>query len=78
MLAVLRRQMVQALETGKNHDVRVRQIQFVDDEVESNERGAFVSLYQQPVIESSLYGIVALLQSILVYEITIHVCAKNT
>lgn len=62
MLAGLSRQMVQALGTGKDHDVRVKQIQYVIDEVEANERGAFVPLYQQPVIESSLYGVVALLQ----------------
>lgn len=62
MLAGLSRQMVQALGTGKDHDVRVKQIQYVIDEVEENEQGAFVPLYQQPVIESSLYGIVALLQ----------------
>jgi hypothetical protein len=62
MLAGLSRQMVQALGTGKDHDVRVKQIQYVIDEVEENEQGAFVPLYQQPVIESSLYGVVALLQ----------------
>ena len=62
MLAGLSRQMVQALGAGKDHDVRVKQIQYVIDEVEENEQGAFVPLYQQPVIESSLYGIVALLQ----------------
>jgi hypothetical protein len=47
---------------GKDHDVRVKQIQHVISEVEDNERGAFVPLYQQPVVESSLYGLVALLQ----------------
>jgi hypothetical protein len=62
MLAGLRREMVQAFGTGKDHDVRVKQIQYVIDEVEANEQGAFVPLYQQPVIESSLYGVVALLQ----------------
>jgi hypothetical protein len=62
MLAGLSRQMVQALGAGKDHDVRVKQIQHVIDEVEANEQGAFVPFYQQPVIESSLYGIVALLQ----------------
>jgi hypothetical protein len=62
MLAGLSRQMVQALGTGKDHDVRVKQIQHVIDEVEANEQGAFVPFYQQPVIESSLYGVVALLQ----------------
>ncbi len=62
MLAGLSRQMVQALGTGQQHDVRMKQVQFIIDEVEANEQGAFVPLYQQPVIESSLYGLVALLQ----------------
>jgi len=54
--------MVQALEVGQDRDVRMKQIQFIIDEVEANEKGAFVPLYQQPVIESSIYGLVALLQ----------------
>lgn len=62
MLAGLSRQMVQALGAGKDHDIRVKQIQHVIGEVEANEQGAFVPLYQQPVFESSLYGLVALLQ----------------
>ena len=62
MLNGLSRQMVKALETGKDHDVRMKQVQFIIDEVEANEKGAFVPLYQQPVIESSIYGLVALLQ----------------
>jgi hypothetical protein len=62
MLAGLSRQMAQALGTGQNQDVRMKQVQFIIDEVEANEQGAFVPLYQQPVIESSLYGLVALLQ----------------
>ena len=62
MLNGLSRQMVKALETGKDHDVRMKQVQFIIDEVETNEKGAFVPLYQQPVIESSLYGLLALLQ----------------
>ena len=62
MLAGLSRQMVQALGIGKDSDVRVKQIQYVIEEVEANEQGAFVPFYQQPVIESSLYGVVALLQ----------------
>jgi hypothetical protein len=62
MLGALSRQMVQALGIGKDHDIRMKQIQFIIDEVEANEQGAFVPLYQQPVIESSLYGLVALLQ----------------
>jgi hypothetical protein len=62
MLTGLSRQMVQALGVGQDRDVRMKQVQFIIDEVEENEQGAFVPLYQQPVIESSLYGIVALLQ----------------
>lgn len=62
MLAGLNRQIVQTLGVGKDHDIRVKQIQHVISEVEDNERGAFVPLYQQPVVESSLYGLVALLQ----------------
>jgi hypothetical protein len=61
MLAGLSRQMVQAL-GGKDHDIRTKQVQYIINEVEGNEHGAFVPLYQQPVIESSLYGLVALLQ----------------
>ena len=62
MLAGLNRQIVQTLGNGKDHDIRVRQIQHVITEVEDHEQGAFVPLYQQPVVESSLYGLVALLQ----------------
>ncbi|MBH0201946.1 MAG: hypothetical protein HP496_06525 [Nitrospira sp.] len=62
MLAGLSRQMVQTLGIGKDHDVRVKQIQHVINEIENNEQGAFVPLYQQPVVESSMYGLVALLQ----------------
>jgi hypothetical protein len=62
MLAGLSRQMIQILGIGKDHEVRAKQIQYIISEVEANERGAFVPLYQQPVIESSLYGLVALLQ----------------
>jgi len=47
---------------GKDQDFRAKQIQQITEEVESNQQGAFVPLYQQPVIESPLYGLVALLQ----------------
>jgi hypothetical protein len=68
MLNGLSRQMVKALETGENHDVRMKQVQFIIDEVEANEKGAFVPLYQQPVIESSIYGLVALLQYLYAHQ----------
>jgi hypothetical protein len=67
MLAGLGRQMIQALGVGQDRDIRMKQIQFIIDEVEANEQGAFVPLYQQPVIESSLYGLVALLQYLYVH-----------
>src|SRR5262249_22685094 len=67
MLAGLSRQMVQTLGLGKDYDVRMKQVQYLIDEVEANEQGAFVPLYQQPVIESSLYGLVALLQYLYVH-----------
>lgn len=62
MLAGLSRHMIRILGIGKDHEVRAKQIQYIIGEVEANERGAFVPLYQQPVVESSLYGLVALLQ----------------
>ncbi len=62
MLDALSRKMVQVLGSGKDHDLRMKQVQFIIDEVEAHHQGAFVPLYQQPVIESSLYGLVALLQ----------------
>lgn len=68
MLDGLSRHMVQALEVGQDRDVRMKQIQFIIDEVEANEKGAFVPLYRQPVIESSLYGIVALLQYLYAHQ----------
>jgi len=68
MLAGLSRQMVQALGVGQDRDVRMKQIQFIIDEVEANEQGAFVPLYQQPVIESSIYGLVALLQYLYAHQ----------
>ena len=62
MLSRLSRQVAQALGAGKDHEVRAKQIQHIIGEVEANEHGAFVPLYQQPVVESSLYGLIALLQ----------------
>ena len=47
---------------GKDQDFRGKQIQQITEEVDSNQQGAFVPLYQQLVIESSFYGLVALVQ----------------
>jgi hypothetical protein len=62
VLAGLSKQMIQALGLGKDHEVRAKQVQYIIDQVEANQKGAFVPFYQQPVVESSLYGVVALLQ----------------
>jgi hypothetical protein len=62
VLAGLSKQMIQALGLGKDHELRAKQVQYIIDQVEANQKGAFVPFYQQPVVESSLYGVVALLQ----------------
>jgi hypothetical protein len=62
VLAGLSKQMIQALGLGKDHEIRAKQVQYIIDQVEANQQGAFVPFYQQPIVESSLYGVVALLQ----------------
>jgi hypothetical protein len=62
VLAGLSKQMIQALGLGKDYEIRAKQVQYIIGEVEANQKGAFVPFYQQPVVESSLYGVVALLQ----------------
>lgn len=62
VLSALNKQLLQTMGLGKDQEHRVKQVQFLVEEIESNHQGAFVPLYQQPVIESSLYGLVALLQ----------------
>jgi hypothetical protein len=62
VLAGLSKQMIQALGLGKDHEVRAKQVQYIISEVEANQKGAFVPFYQQPIVESSFYGLVALLQ----------------
>jgi len=62
VLLGLSKQMIQALGLGKDHEVRAKQVQYIIDQVEANQKGAFVPFYQQPVVESFLYGVVALLQ----------------
>jgi hypothetical protein len=62
VLIGLSKQMVQAIGLGKDHEIRAKQVQYIIDQVEANQKGAFVPFYQQPVVESFLYGVVALLQ----------------
>jgi hypothetical protein len=62
VLVALSKQMLQALGMGKDHEIRAKQVQYIIDQVEANQKGAFVPFYKQPVVESSFYGLVALLQ----------------
>jgi hypothetical protein len=62
VLVGLSKQMIQAIGLGKDHEIRAKQVQYIIDQVEAIQKGAFVPFYQQPVVESSLYGIVALVQ----------------
>ena len=62
VLLALSKQMLQALGMGKDHEVRAKQVQYIIDQVEANQKGAFVPFYKQPVVESFFYGLVALLQ----------------
>jgi hypothetical protein len=62
VLSDLSRQLLQTWGRGKEQEFRAKQIQRITEEVESNQQGAFVPLYQQPAVESSLYGAIALLQ----------------
>ena len=62
VLVALSKQMMQALGMGKDQEVRAKQVQYIIDQVEANQKGAFVPFYKQPVVESSFYGLVALLQ----------------
>jgi hypothetical protein len=45
--------------TGEQGGKLTRQ---VIEDIEAVDKGAFVPLWQQPVVESSLYGLLALLQ----------------
>lgn len=47
---------------GEDGKVQANLAAHVRDEIESIGRGAFMPLWQQPIVESSLYGILALLQ----------------
>lgn len=58
----LNRLMLQALDRGAAGDADVKLTRQVIDDIEAVGRGAFVPLWQQPVVESSLYGFVAILQ----------------
>ncbi len=58
----LNRLVLQGLDRGGDGDADVKVTRQVIDDIEAVGRGAFVPLWQQPVVESSLYGLVAILQ----------------
>jgi hypothetical protein len=58
----LNRQVLQGLSLGQVGEADVNLTRQIIQSIEAVGQGAFVPLYQQPVVESSLYGLVALLQ----------------
>jgi hypothetical protein len=61
-LTTMGKKLIQVMGVGKDQDYRVKQTQQIIEEIESNQKGAFMPFYQQPAVESGLYGLVALLQ----------------
>jgi len=58
----LNRQVLQGLSLGEAGEADVNLTRQVIQSIEGVSQGAFVPLYQQPVVESSLYGLVAVIQ----------------
>ena len=61
-LARLNRAVLRGLDRGAEGDADVKLTRQVMEDIEAVGRGAFVPLWQQPVVESSFYGILAVLQ----------------
>lgn len=61
-LVRLNRAVLKGLDHGAGTDADVELTRQVIEDIEAVNRGAFVPLWQQPVIESPMYGLVALLQ----------------
>lgn len=61
-LARLNQQVLQGLDRGVGGEPDVKLTRQVIEDIEGVRQGAFVPLWQQPVIESSFYGVLALLQ----------------
>jgi hypothetical protein len=58
----LNRMVLKGLEQGTGGDAEVKLTRQVIEDIESVGRGAFVPLWQQPVVESSVYSLMALAQ----------------
>jgi hypothetical protein len=61
-VARLNHLVLQGLDRGAAGDSDVKLTRQVIEDIEAVGRGAFVPLWQQPVVESSMYGLLALLQ----------------
>lgn len=61
-LVRLNQQVLQGLDRGAAGEPDVKLTRQVIEDIEGVSQGAFVPLWQQPVIESSFYGVMALLQ----------------
>lgn len=61
-VARLNHSVLQGLDRGAQNDADVKLTRQVIDDIEAVGQGAFVPLWQQPVVESSFYGLLALLQ----------------
>jgi hypothetical protein len=61
-LARLHRIVLQGLDRGSAGEPDVKLTRQVIEDIEVVDKGAFVPLWQQPVVESSFYGLLALLQ----------------
>lgn len=61
-LARLHQLFLQGLERGTTGELDVKMTRQIIDDIEAVNKGAFVPLWQQPVVESSFYGLLALLQ----------------
>jgi hypothetical protein len=61
-VARLNHSVLQGLDRGAESDADVKLTRQVIEDIEAVGQGAFVPLWQQPVVESSFYGLLALLQ----------------
>lgn len=61
-LARLNHQVLQGLDRGSAGEADVKLTRQVIEDIEAVGQGAFVPLWQQPVVESSFYGLLAILQ----------------
>ena len=61
-LTYLNQHILKGLDRGDGNDGNVKLTRQVVKDIESVSQGAFVPLWQQPVVESSFYGVLAVLQ----------------